>query len=265
MSLSELLTAERTGPLAFAARIPDGWAQGRGAFGGIVVGLLARTLATVDGAADRPLRSIQAQLSGPVLSGVATITVEVLRAGTGVSTLAARLVQGGQLQAYAVAMHGRKRVADGTWQRTAAPPLPPWGDVAVVAIGPPLAPVFAPNFEYRPCLGGVPYSGQGDALAGGWVRPKDRKGPRDSAFLTAVIDAWWPAALSTWKAPRPIATIAFTAEVVGSTEGLDPDAPYAYRARADVSDEGYMIEDRELWGVDGRLLALNRQTIAIIV
>ena len=45
---------------------------------------------------------------------------------------------------------------------------------------------------------------------------------------------------------------------------LDPEAPLFYRA-TDVSIRGgYAVEFRELWAPDGRLVALNQQTIALI-
>jgi Thioesterase-like superfamily len=63
---------------------------------------------------------------------------------------------------------------------------------------------------------------------------------------------------------RPMATIAFTLEVVGELDGLDPDAPLIYRAAAPVCGGGFFVETRELWGEDGRLVAINHQTFAII-
>ena len=47
-------------------------------------------------------------------------------------------------------------------------------------------------------------------------------------------------------------------------DGLDPMAPLLYRATAPVCADGYCLETRELWGEDGRLVATNQQTFAII-
>jgi hypothetical protein len=87
---------------------------------------------------------------------------------------------------------------------------------------------------------------------------------RDAAFLAGVADAYWPAIFSTERATRPVGTIAFTFEPVGTCEGLDPEAPFFHRAIVIAEAEGYTVEMRELYGEDGRLLALNQQTIAII-
>jgi hypothetical protein len=61
-----------------------------------------------------------------------------------------------------------------------------------------------------------------------------------------------------------MATISFTADIVGSTDGLDPEAPLFHEARVLATRDGYSTELRTLWGEDGRLLALNHQTLAII-
>ena len=59
--------------------------------------------------AERPLRSLTAELCGPVMPGPATISVEPLRRGSGVTTLAARLEQGGEVLAHVVGVFGRPR------------------------------------------------------------------------------------------------------------------------------------------------------------
>ena len=57
-------------------------------------------------------------------------------------------------------------------------------------------------------------------------------------------------------------TIAFTAQIMGDMPASDE--PVFFRATSDVARDGYSVEFRELWSPDGRLLALNQQTIAII-
>ena len=65
-------------------------------------------------------------------------------------------------------------------------------------------------------------------------------------------------------AMRPIGTIAYTLDIVDGAAGLDPDAPLLYRGTVAVAGDGYFLETRELWGEDGRLVALNHQTFAVI-
>jgi hypothetical protein len=59
-------------------------------------------------------------------------------------------------------------------------------------------------------------------------------------------------------------TIAYMLQIVGTLDGLDRDGPMLHRSRAFATCEGYSVEMRELWGEDGRLIAVNPQTLAVI-
>jgi hypothetical protein len=82
--------------------------------------------------------------------------------------------------------------------------------------------------------------------------------------VTSLADVWWPALFSRLTGPRPMATVAFTIELLDGLDGLDPAAPLFHHARSVAARGGYMVEMRELRGEDGRLVALNQQTITII-
>jgi hypothetical protein len=64
--------------------------------------------------------------------------------------------------------------------------------------------------------------------------------------------------------PRPLATIAYSLELLGELAGVAPDAPLAYRGTVPVCRDGYFVETRELWTAGGTLVARNHQTFAII-
>jgi hypothetical protein len=248
-------------PGSFQVELPAGWAQGRGLFGGLVVAVLTRALE--HDADDRPLRSLTAEICGPVQPGPAELRVETLRAGNAVTTATARLVQGGEVQAHAVGVLGRARVADRDRVALVAPAPPPWRDVATMPIRAPLGPEFAQFFEFRP-TGPLPFSGGAEAVVAGWVKPQSAGERRDAAYLAACIDAHWPTLFSIESAPRPMATIAFTFQPFARFDGLAPEAPVFHRSRLVAAEDGYVVEDRELWGEDGRLLALNQQTFVVI-
>lgn len=257
-----LTTPRRVADDRFAIDVPDGWQQGRGAFGGLVVAYLIRAGEAAAGGAERPLRSMTAEICGPVLVGPAELRVEILRAGSGATTAAVRLVQEGAVQAHGVLILGKARATDFPWPSSVVP-VGDWSDVPVTPVGPPRGPVFAQHLEYR-VESGLPFSGQKGARSAGWVRLR-RPGPaRDATFLAACIDAWWPSVMSQMTVPRPAATIAFSFQLAGSLDGLDPDAPLRYEADSPALHEGYLVELRSLRGHDGRLVALNQQTFAII-
>jgi acyl-CoA thioesterase len=205
-------------------------------------------------------------LPGPVEGGTAEITVEALRHGKNVSTLRAALWQHGEVRGHAVAILGASRPSAQAvaWNDLTPPALPAWQEVAPLRVDPlpDMWPEFTQYFEYR-IVEGIPMSG-GAGRALGWVRSRNPGTPRDAAYIAAMIDAWWPVGLIRFTAMRPFATIAFTLDIVAGVAGLDPALPLIYRATAPVCGDGYFLETRELWSEDGRLIAINHQTFAII-
>lgn len=200
--LTKVTTPSRAGDGEFQLDVPDGWQQGRGAFGGLVLAALARAIEASEPETDRVLRSLMGELSAPVLVGPATIRVRPVRRGAGVSTFRATLLQDGEERAGVTAILGRARATLTPW---APPPpaLPPFDTVAVAPVGPPFAPEFARFLEFRP-TGPLPFSGGKEPTAAGWIRPRRCS----SAVLgipeiIAIADAWWPAAFAIEPAPRP--------------------------------------------------------------
>jgi acyl-CoA thioesterase len=263
-SLSDVCTPRPVGD-RYQLEVEGGWRQGRGAFGGLVVGALVRAIEHRTADPARKVRSVTAELPGPVAHGMADITVEPLRRGNNVSTVRAALSQHGEVRSHAVAILAASRAGPAAiaWNDLPRPEATPWSAIEptpIAGAGP--WPEFAQHFEYR-VIEGIPMTG-GAPRALGWIRSRD-PGPRfDAAYLAAMIDAWWPTAFVRFTALRPMATIAFTLDIVAGVDGLDPAAPLLYRATAPVCADGYVLETRELWSDAGRLLAINHQTFAII-
>ena len=262
-SLSEVLTPRRVGN-GYQLDVMPGWRQGRGAFGGLVVGAVVRAIELSVGDPTRKVRSLTAEIPGPVEQGTVDIATEALRVGKNVSTVRAALVQAGEVRTHAVAIVAADRQggdATTTWNDLRRPEAPSWTTITPLPAGGPW-PEFSQHFEYR-VLEGIPASG-GAPRTLGWVRPRDPGPDRGASYIAAMIDAWWPAGLVRFTAMRPMATIAFTLDIVGGTDGLDPSAPLLFRSTAPVSTSGYCLETRELWSEDGRLVALNHQTFVVI-
>jgi acyl-CoA thioesterase len=249
------------GRASFAWEVPDGWQQGKGAFGGLVAGALigAGELALADPA--RPLRALTLEIMAPALVGATAIEVAPLRVGSSVTVMSAAMRQGDGLVAFAALTFGRER-DDARWQTLAPPSLPPPSSMPVLPIGPPIAPVFTQHVEFR-SHASTPFSGRVEPELTGWVRFRAPGAARGAAYLAACCDSYWPAALIALPAPRPMATLTFTLQIAGDLRGVDPDAPLAYRARSLAAGGGYVPELRELWTPDGRLVAVNPQTFAL--
>jgi hypothetical protein len=254
-------TVERVAPGRFRVEVPDGWQQGRGAFGGLVLGTLARAAVASDDDRTRALRTLAGDICGPVLPGPAEIEVRVLRRGSNQTNLSAELRQGGETQAIASVVLSKPRptVAPGPLE---APPAP--GDFAslpAIPVAPPLGPVFASHYEYRsPLHFGVV---TGEARTQGWVREQVPLARVDAPALVARLDVWWPTLFHVEGVRRPMATISFVAELLVDPATLPPAEPLQYRARLAALHEGFFVELRELWH-QGRPVALNQQTFAIL-
>jgi acyl-CoA thioesterase len=264
-SLSEVSTPHPVGD-GYQLDVAAGWRQGRGAFGGLVIGALLRAIEQHTADPARKVRSVTAELPGAVEPGTADIAVEVLRQGKNVSTVRAALSQHGEIRSHVVAILATSRGSGEAvaWNELPRPEATAWNLIEPMRLEDrlDLRPEFADQFEYRVIEGLVMSGGAGRAL--GWVRSCNPGAPRDAAYIAAMIDAWWPIAFIRLTKMRPMATIAFTLNIVASLDGLDPAAPLLYRATAPVCADGYCLETRELWGEDGRLIATNQQTFAII-
>ncbi len=255
-TLAEAATPRGAGD-RYQLDVPAGWRQGRGAFGGLVIGALVRATERAIDDPSRIVRSITAEIPGPVEVGPAEIAVEVLRAGNAVTTARAALVQHGKTLAHAVVIAGANRRDQHSWQELAPPSAPPWRSIQLFSST--TTPEFADNFEYR-LIAGVPGSGDPPVVLG-WIRARDPGPERDAAHVVAMADAWWPSAF-TRTSFVPGATIAYTLDVIS----LPPagDGPLLYRGSAPICTDGYVRETRELWTEDGHLIAVNHQTIALI-
>ncbi|MFO0561501.1 MAG: thioesterase family protein [Polyangiales bacterium] len=262
-TFDELISSRQEPDGAWVLDVPDRWQQGRGAFGGFVLASLVRAMERACGDGSRSLRALSATIAAPVLAQRSVIDASVLRAGAGLTAVTSTLSQEGAPLAHAIGTFAKDRQLDFVgWRELAPPELGDWRAADVVPVGPPVGPAFAPQFEFRPLVG-FPMGG-GAPRTEGWVRAKNPGARRGAAYVTALVDAWWPCALVVMESPRPMATIAFSLELVGDLEGLDPFAPFFHRAYSPVCVGGYAQETRELWGYDGRLVAVNHQTFAVI-
>ena len=240
--------------------VPEGWRQGRGAFGGLTLATLARVAGEHASAEGRPLRSLTAEIPGAVLVGPARVRVTPLRVGSGLSTLATHLEQNGETVAHAVCSFGKTRVVDFDRSDVPAPSPPPFAEIAPIPADTP-GPEFFSNVEVR-LTRGIPFSGAKDAVAEGWVRLRDPGNVARGVALIALVDAWFPSVFPVLSAPRPFATISFAAHLFEREWSLEE--PLHHRSRLIASQQGYFVEVRELFTPRGELCAINQQTMAVI-
>lgn len=249
----------------FAADIPDLWQQGRGAYGGLVLGTLLRALEGAEGDRARTTRSLSGELCGPVQPGPVEISTTTLRRGNNLTNLDAHLIQNGEVLARASAVLSTPRsvttavYADPVPACVAAAPdwrgLPALPDL-------PGGPVFTRHLEYRP-TGPLPFTGGEVPEVHGYVRMRSTPTRLDGPALIGLLDAWWPALFSIESTPRMMATVCFTAQLLAPPGALDPEAPLFHTARIAGLRDGFFVELRELWSGD-KLVAMNQQTFAVL-
>lgn len=255
----------------FAVEVDPTWLQGPGAFGGLVAAWLVRAMeaavAEPAGAAgagpERPLRALSVVFCAPVKPGPAEVTVEVLRAGLGVSFLAAALRRRDRLLAHATATFGRARpevVDDAPPSMPAVPPpagLPRWAP----AVG---LPVYCQHVGHARCVGQEIVSGPAaEAALGGWTWFLEPT-PDDAAARVALLDAWPPALFVRLARPWPVGTVSMHCALVGPpAPAVPPGTPLLVAARSRATREGFSEEEGALWAPDGRLLATSHQVIAV--
>ncbi|AKV00706.1 TesB-like acyl-CoA thioesterase 1 [Labilithrix luteola] len=264
MDFSQATAIERLGDGIYRLDVPDGWHQGVGAYGGVVLGALTRALADVcrSGSSDeaRPLRTLTATIAGPLRVGPAEVRVEPIRVGKGVSVLAGKIVQGSELPAHAVGTFGRTRPTDADGVALVKPTARDYRVIEPIAANG-VMPEFTQHFEFR-IASGVPFSGGPEAVTTGWIKPRVPVTP-DEALVVGLADAWWPSQFTRMTTPRYIVTLTFTLQIFAGASAIG-DAPLLFTSRTMAAAGGYLTEARELWTEDGQLVALNQQTMAIV-
>jgi hypothetical protein len=253
---------ERVGENVYRTAIPDGWQQGRGAFGGVVLGTLARAMIASEPDPSRQLRMIAGEICAPVLSIESRVEVSVLRRGKNLTNLDARMIQDGEVVARASAGLSAPRRTGGDVYMPSPPDRKPIAESGPAVMPSPPAPSFARHYEFH-VTGPLPFSRGDEPVVHGYVRERTPPSMLDAPAIIGLLDSFWPALFSVASAPRPMATAGFTAELLADPRSLDPAAPLFYRAHVAALRDGFFVEMRELWFEDS-IVAMNQQTFAIL-
>ncbi len=215
------------------------------------------------------LRAVTCQLLGPVPPGPISVQPRVLRRGSATTSVRVDAVDESEtVLATLTGVWGTDRALDVepnyvSWGVATAPDAAPWADVPVVDIAPPAGPEFGAHLVFRPISG---YPGQGVSRTLGWVGlPDVGVGFRyDAATLVGLVDAWWPSALATLSAMRPMGTISFSAHLMCDPSEIPAGEPLLHEGFVTAAETGFSSEVRRLWSRDGRLVVDSMQSLAII-
>ena len=246
------------GPGRWTARVDPGWFAPAGPNGGYLASIVLRAMLAASGDPARHPRSLTLHYLRAPAAGPVELSVTTERAGRSLSTLSARMEQGGRACVLAIGALAAAfpSVADYTAQM---PPAPPPEAISPVPPMPGMPPVFA-RLETRPAIGPVPFSGAGEARSGGWLRLSEPR-PADALAVATYVDGWWPAPFTRLTAPIAAPTVDLTIHFRRALPlaGADPAAPLLGLFTSRHSAEGFFEEDGELWSGQGELLAQSRQ------
>ncbi len=250
---------------AFDWTVPDGWQQGRGAWGGLVVAALVRSVVAAEPDARRTVRAINVQMMAPALVGRHRITTSLARSGSSMSTWSATVAdaEGGVIASMTAITGGPRgpvRTRDGSdWGTASAPVVPPAAGLERAPSGPPF-PVFTQHMDFRP-VRGIPFAG-GPAESVGWLGLVDPPEP-SSGSLLALADAWWPASLPMLAEMPRVATVNFTANLLVDPASVRPGELLLHQSFVTAAADGFASEHRRLWTADSRLAVDNLQTMVV--
>lgn len=239
----------------WAATVSPDWFAVRGPNGGYLAAIVLRAMSAAVADPSRHPRSLTLHYTRPPTEGDAEIAVTVERTGRRLSTVTARLEQGGKLCVLATGAFSQD-FDPGTEYGEPAPSAPHHEAIDPVPDEAKLVPI-ARRFDVRPALGAPPFSEAEEALTGGWIAFADGDPPLDACALAMLSDAWVPAPFVRANAPFAAPTIDLTIHFRAPDVVAEWPVLVAFRSR--FAHAGFFEEDGELWSADGRLLAQSRQ------
>ncbi|HEY8544232.1 MAG TPA: thioesterase family protein [Acidimicrobiales bacterium] len=246
------------------AELAERWSSLVGIHGGYAVAIATRAIDEAVGDPAKPVRTLSAQFLRPLRPGPVEIGVTIERRGQTLVFASARLHQEHRtallVRTTSAGTPGYESLAYDDHRRRPRPARPP------VGLGRFAAPGLVRHFEQvdvRMDPDVTPFSGGGEARVAAWLRPLDDE-PVDTAWLVAACDVLPPAAFSRTTGPVRAATLDYTVHLpVADPAARVPVGAHVYLdCRSPLAADGLVVEDGELWGPDGTVLAVSRQTRA---
>jgi acyl-CoA thioesterase len=242
----------------FGAEMSERWWVGKGPNGGYVAAVILRAI-QASASAERAPRSLTVHYQRAPVAGPVEVAVRIEREGGRATFLSARMEQGGEVQATALAVLSEDWSDDGYSELQ----MPDAGEPGELRTPDPDAvpgmPKMFQNYSARPALGEPAFSG-GAARNGAWIRSRE---PRllDAPLAAAFLDAWFPAPFIRLERPHAVPTIDYTVHFRSPLPppGALPEDAYLVAFRSGLARHGFVEEDGELWSAGGTLLAQSRQ------
>lgn len=238
--------------------IPSNWLQGRTAYGGFSAAMALHLVMKEHSADLPPLRAAQISFVGPVTESVCFQT-EVLRRGKSVTQIGVDARVADALAMRASFCFATERKSTIHHVRTQRPDVGP-PSLYDHPMAWPNPPGFFPNFEVRFIGDSIPDSSSAVPELLAWVRLRDTDGIRPDVALMATGDSLPPASMAMFASPTPISSMNWTIDLVGPVA-----APgwLLLRSSSLAASNGYSFQLMEIWDINGNLVMLSTQTVAI--
>lgn len=257
MSLLDILSAADRAPDGFDADIPDGWLQGRTAYGGLsaALALEAARKASPD---MPPLRSAQISYVGP-LAGRVSVRAQQLRRGKNAAFVRCDVSSeaGLGLSGMFVFMNALESHVDVDLSS-----VPDIGGPRPNEEGHGVVPnFFTNNFNWSDAW---PRPAEPEPDVSRWVQLKERAGLDPMVELIAIGDALPPAAMPLMKQWGPISTMTWLVNLL-TPEPQTRDGWWLIRATASFARNGCSSQAMHIWNADGKPIATAMQSVALFV
>jgi acyl-CoA thioesterase len=259
----------------FAAEVSSDWRAGRGPHGGYLAAMLLRALSETVAEPARSPRSLTIHYARAPTPGPVRIDTVIERQGRSLSTLSARMEQGGRLMALVLAAFSVPWTAPEIAELAMPEVEPPDGARETSAalaeqVTRGRAPRFLRQLVVQPRIGGPPFSGSNAPMeVAAWLGLRDPARPLDALTLALFSDALFSAPFlrltELATSPTVELTIHFrTGHEGAGTEGPDPANLCFARFRSTLVHEGFFEEDGVIWSAGGTPLVQSRQ-LAILM
>ena len=252
----------------YVCELSTKWWVEAGPNGGYLASILLRAAqaAELDG---RQPRSLTVHMLRAAKAGVLELDVELARRGEGMTSLAVRATQGGEVIALGLVAMGAERNEFG-FAGTQMPEAPKPEDCPrisseslqnVAALKPP--PIVS-QLDMRFALGHAPFDTSGEARTGGWLALADGS-ELDYAAITVLLDSWFPVAYTRSSGGLAAPTVAYTVDFLSTLpRANEPEGPLLGAFSSPGAHQGHFVEDGELWSQNGELVAVSRQHALVL-
>ena len=247
----------------YRVAIPEGWRQGRTAYGGLTAGL--SLIAAQRRFPDLPpFRSATINFIGPV-TGDPVFASRKLRQGRNVTSVETEGTVDGKVVSTCTFIFAAERPSAVTVDYPApAAPRPESCEPFTPPAAKGLVPAFFNRFDTRLIAGARPMSGADEGYIRTWSRHEDAASREGMASLLTLGDVLPPSAAPLFKAFGPVSSVNWIFTVLAD-EPKTEEGWWQVETRLTAAIGGYSTQVMRIWNTDGQLVAEGMQCVAIFM